>query len=89
MSAKGDADTHCDASNACDDEGLTLRHDAVTRGTLSTIAFAAGGVLAATGIVLWVTAPYRPAQSGATATRAPRAGLAPHWGGLTFHAELP
>ena len=89
MSKKGDADTHCDPNNACDDEGLGLRRDAISSGTLSSIGFVAGGVLAATGVVLWVTAPSRPAQAGAASPRAPRAGIAPRWGGLMFQAELP
>ena len=89
MSKKGDADKHCDANNVCDDEGLGLRRNAISAGSLSSIGFVAGGVLAAAGVVLWFTAPPRAAKSGATAPPAPRAGIAPRWGGITFEAELP
>jgi serine/threonine-protein kinase len=91
-SHKSDADKHCDANNVCDDEGLGLRHDAIKAGNLATVGFVAGGVLAATGIVLWITAPPRTATApGTAATRAtrPRAALVPHWGGVSLRMELP
>ena len=37
--------------------GLTLRSNAQSQATVSTAAFVAGGVLAAGGVVLWLTAP--------------------------------
>jgi hypothetical protein len=51
-----------DAQRACptvcsDATGVGMWSDAKTDGNLSTIAFIAGGALAATGIVLWLTAP--------------------------------
>lgn len=90
LDKKGNADKHCDADNACDDEGLALRRDARTAGTWSTIGFAAGAVLAATGVIVWLTAPSQTATpSSAFVSNPPRIGIAPRWGGLTLHAELP
>jgi hypothetical protein len=55
--AKGDdSDAHC-IGDRCDAEGVSLRHQAVTNGTVSTIAFVSGGVLLAGGAVLFFTAP--------------------------------
>ncbi len=79
MSKKSNANEHCDAGNTCDDDGLKLRHDAISAGNLSSVFFVAGGVLAATGAVLWLTAP----------SRSLRAGIAPRWAGLDFQMELP
>jgi hypothetical protein len=48
----------CDASNVCtSQQGLTLDHDARTAATVSTIAMIAGGVVAASGLLLVLTAP--------------------------------
>jgi serine/threonine-protein kinase len=93
-SRKSDADKHCDANNACDDEGLGLRHDAIKAGNIATIGFVAGGVLAATGIVLWITAPRRAATATAPSAAAPRAAglraaVVPRWGGVTLRMEVP
>jgi hypothetical protein len=52
-----DADPHCDGSNRCDAAGLGLRDDAFRDGTISTVAFAAGGAAALTGAILWLAAP--------------------------------
>jgi hypothetical protein len=53
----------------CSAEGVALGQDAKTFGTVSTAAFIAGGVLAAGGVVLFLTAP-----SGAGT---PKAGTGP------------
>lgn len=80
------ADKHCDEQNFCDDaEGLSLKQDAITAGNVATVGFVAGGVLAATGVVLWLTVP----DGRATGRAAPRFGVAPRWAGATFHMELP
>src|SRR6202012_4344027 len=34
----------CDSSDACSDQGLSLRHQALNEATVSTIGFIAGGV---------------------------------------------
>lgn len=53
---KSDRDAHC-ASTGCDQAGLDFDRDARTNATVSTIGFIAGGVLAATGVILVLTAP--------------------------------
>lgn len=50
-------DGHCDAMDFCDTTGRSLRADAITAGNVSTGMFVAGGVLAAGGLVLFLTAP--------------------------------
>ncbi|MFO0586699.1 MAG: hypothetical protein U0441_04140 [Polyangiaceae bacterium] len=52
-----------DGTFRCDAAGGALRDDAKSLSTISTIGFIAGGVLAAGGVVLWLTAP-----SGAPST---------------------
>lgn len=51
-----DAKSHC-TGNACDATGVSLRHDAVSAGNVSTIAFGVGLVAMAGAAVLWFTAP--------------------------------
>jgi hypothetical protein len=52
---------HCGGSlgsaNQCDATGVSDRSDAVSFGNVATIAFIAGGVLAAGGVTLWLVAP--------------------------------
>lgn len=79
---------HCDASNVCDDQGLTLRHDAIKAGNFSSVGFVAGGVLAAAGVILWFTAPSRHQAVRGSAV-VPRAGFALLWCGAAFAMELP
>jgi hypothetical protein len=50
-------------ANACDPTGITLRHDAVNAGNLSTIAFVTGGVVFATGAGMWLLAPSSHVQA--------------------------
>jgi hypothetical protein len=87
MSKGNDADGRCDAKNTCDTEGLALRRDAIDAGNIATIAFVAGGVLAAGGVVLWLTAPPRGAAK--TVGQLPRVGVAPRWAGVALQLELP
>jgi hypothetical protein len=47
----------CNSAGVCKPMGLTLRSDALSKGNIATGVFVAGAVLAAGGIVLWVTAP--------------------------------
>ncbi len=67
---------HCDAKDTCDPTGLSLRHDAASAATLSTVMFVVGGVALAGGAVLYFTAPrpsptvglwIAPAAGGASA----------------------
>jgi hypothetical protein len=81
LSKNSDANgSHCGASanfsdpNACDPTGLSLRHDAVNLGNLSTVAFVAGGVVFATGAGIWLLAPSARVQA-APAVGAGSAGL--------------
>ena len=65
----------CDeSSNHCQAQGQSLRKDAESAATGSTIGFVAGGVALAAGVVLYVTSPGRGAQSGVTVTAGPMAG---------------
>jgi hypothetical protein len=62
-------DGHCGQSagfadaNTCDQQGVSLRHSAVNDGNYSTLAFAVGGVVFATGAVLWIMAPSGRVQA--------------------------
>jgi hypothetical protein len=56
-SKNDDAASHCRDGNLCDAEGIRLDKEGRDAATISTIAFIAGGTLAATGIVLFLTAP--------------------------------
>lgn len=47
----------CDTHNYCGPEGIALRNDALLFGNVSTVAFIAGGVLVAAGVVLLATTP--------------------------------
>ncbi len=51
-----EAQDHCEDLE-CDDTGVGLVDEANTAGTISTVAFVAGGVLAAAGVVVYLTAP--------------------------------
>jgi hypothetical protein len=73
LSKNSDAnDHHCGPNagftdpNTCDGIGQPERHTAVIDGNLSTIMFAAGGVVFATGAVLWIMAPSGRVQAAPT-----------------------
>jgi serine/threonine-protein kinase len=57
-------DGHCRPDNHCDSVGFQARNDAKDAATLSTIFFAAGGVLVAAGATLYFTAPRAKSRSG-------------------------
>ena len=81
-------DGHCDDQDRCDATGLDLRDQAVGLGNGSTVAFVVGGVLAAGGVVLWVTAPSGKMDNvgeQARVGRAPRVGVTP--GGLVIQGS--
>lgn len=79
LGQKSDADPYCGqggtGANDCYGEGVTLRSDAVSNATVSTIFVAAGAALATGGLVLWLTAPSSSAPKS-TAARNFRAGFA-------------
>jgi len=52
---------HCDGSG-CDAEGIRIRSDAVKRGNVATVVFAAGAAITAGGLILWLTAPKSEAS---------------------------
>jgi hypothetical protein len=66
---------HNDATKACPPPGTTcptsegagLWNDAYSLGNVSTVAFVAGGVALATGVVLWLVAPRRTETAGTAA----------------------
>jgi hypothetical protein len=70
--AKNDYEQHCGAAlgshvpaTSCDEMGVSGQKDASNKALLSTVAFTAGGVLAALGAVLFFTAPAgAPASVG-------------------------
>ncbi|WP_437989576.1 hypothetical protein [Sorangium sp. So ce145] len=59
--SESDEPGRCDAQDRCDPRGVQLRNSARTLGTGSTVAWIAGGALAAGGLTLLLTAPSRVA----------------------------
>ena len=74
----------CNTADQCSDTGLSLRQDAKGAANLSTIAFVAGGLALAAGVVLYVTAPRDPAGIAVAIGPAPVAG----GGGAVVHASF-
>lgn len=54
------------SGNTCTQGAYTTRQDAISSATVSTVAFVAGGVLAAAGITLWLVAPKGDAAAQVT-----------------------
>jgi hypothetical protein len=61
----------CGAGDRCTQQGLGLRQDASNAATVSTVAFVLGGVAAAAGVVLYVTAPHGSSATSTGMTIAP------------------
>jgi hypothetical protein len=91
----GDADKTCTPSAGgtfvCDAPGAALRDEAAGLATISTAGLIAGGVLAAGGVVLWLTAPGpgpapAPAKdtTGQAPARRPTAARPALWVAPTF-----
>ena len=59
------ADGHCNASG-CDGTGTSLRNQAISDATVSTIAFGAGLAAVAAGVIVWLTAPSAAPRAGST-----------------------
>ena len=75
-SKNDDAGAHCHG-NLCDAEGIRLDKQGRDDATISTIAFIAGGTLAAGGLVILLTAPSgreKPASPVQSASLGVRAG---------------
>ena len=64
----------CDASNHCTSDGLSLRQDAKNAANVSTVAFIAGGIAVAAGVVLYVTAPRGGPSASVVVVPTPTAG---------------
>jgi hypothetical protein len=64
----------CDATDHCSTDGRALRQDASGAATVSTIAFAAGAVAVAAGVVIYLTAPRAKAVTGWVLTPSPAPG---------------
>lgn len=79
-----------DGSFACDKAGFEARDAAKGLATVSTIGLIAGGVLAAGGVVLWLTAPSGAAapKDAKDAPGAARVWIAPSFGGLAAGGQF-
>jgi hypothetical protein len=64
----------CDGTDHCTQAGLSDRQTAETDATVSTVAFIAGGVLAAGGIALYLTGRPVSAGTGVVVAPAPMVG---------------
>lgn len=73
-----DTASHCDTkTNICDSDGITQRSSAVSQGNAATGVFIAGAVLAAGGVVLWITAPSHKAAASVAAPSAVGVSVGP------------
>jgi hypothetical protein len=61
----------CDANNVCTADGLTHRAQSRTVGDVATASIVGGGLLVATGVVLFVLAPSSHSEPGAALQIAP------------------
>jgi hypothetical protein len=69
-----EVDGHCEG-NLCDEVGLPLRRESYQAGKVSTGLFIGGGVVFATGLALFLTAPKRARSSGTALIVGPSAIL--------------
>jgi serine/threonine-protein kinase len=67
FSKNDDAISHCPTPQTCDRDGLALTDSASSAATTSTVAFIAGGVLAAAGTVVFLSAPKTRAKAAVSA----------------------
>jgi hypothetical protein len=72
--SNGGTNPPCGANNRCTPTGLSLRKDADGAAGVANIAFAAGGVALAAGVVLYLTAPHGSSTTGVMVTPAPVPG---------------
>lgn len=70
LSDKTSAGSHCVGNGVCDQSGFDSMQNSQHAATVSDVAFAAGGALLVTGVVLYVTAP-RARSTTATVAVAP------------------
>ena len=64
-SKANDADAICAGSICSSEAALQMNHDARVAGNVATVAFAAGALGIAGGVVLWLTAPSSPSSARA------------------------
>jgi hypothetical protein len=78
-SLESDSEAYCLPPDytMCTDEGLALLDEASTAGVVSTVSFVAGGVLAAGGLVLILTAPTDPDPPGSSVGTQARCEIVP------------
>jgi hypothetical protein len=76
LSKKSEAEKSCPggSSGGCLPEGVSASKTAVSNGNVSTIAFAAGAVALAAGVVLWLTAPKSRSTTALDPRSLPAAG---------------
>jgi hypothetical protein len=84
FSSQDESEAHC-VETRCDATGVALREDASTSATVSTIAFVAGGVLVAGGLVLVLTSG---GSDGPATTAQLVPVMTPGGAGLTFAGTL-
>jgi hypothetical protein len=63
MNKYGESSAYCYPNNQCLPNGITLRHDAISAGNVSTVGFIAGGSLLAIGLVLVAISPSSDAAA--------------------------
>ncbi len=68
-----DAKTHCDASNRCDDTGVSLNHDARRNGNVATIGLSLGLAFALFGSLVVLLVPRAGTGTGRSAAASPTA----------------
>jgi hypothetical protein len=87
LSSKSEMDAQCTAGSPprCNDAGIAAHADAKTLGIVSTGMFVGAGVLAAAGVVLWVTAPIAPPSEPTKTGQAASLGVAIGPGGASLH----
>jgi hypothetical protein len=79
LGARGDyrdaIEAHCQgATDMCDDEGLTITHDASHRANIATVVTLGGLAAVATGLIVYFTAPTTPRASEHALYLAPSVG---------------
>lgn len=78
--ARDDSESHCREGDRCDTTGVSLRDQARSHGTISTVAFGVGAAAVVTGAVLWFTAP--------SASKRVAVGIAPTLHGATLRGSF-
>ena len=74
MGKKSDVDALCPDETRCTAQGIATNDEAKTAGTVSTVAFIAGGALLVGGVVIWLAVP-----SGDGDGQSARLELSPAW----------